>query len=132
MTHSPANPSKLKAFIVVSLLLLLCITSNTTSSQDIVNTESISIHTDIEFFVLELPDSVGEGFEPHILAGPGYNTDEEWLYIDSPTGLGSGVSGNLWISKDGGYTWEYKYTGRAFGSELGGSGDSYSAYSRGT
>ncbi len=117
--------------MVTSLLLLLCITASFSSSQDYINSESVSIDKDIEFFTLELPDSVGEGFEPHIVVGPGID-GEEWLYIDSPTGLGSQLSGNLWISKDGGYTWEFKETGRP-PINYGGSGDSYSAiFSDGT
>jgi PKD repeat protein len=75
--------------------------------------------------VKELENSVEGGFEPHILAGPGIDGNE-WFYIDSPTGLGSGESGNLWISKDGGETWEKKNTGRQ-SINLGGSGDSYTA-----
>lgn len=114
--------SRITALVVFGLVLLLSFNTIPTSE----GSESKSVETDIEFFVLELPDSVGEGFEPHILAGPGYGTDDEWLYIDSPTGLGSQLSGNLWISKDGGFTWEFKETGRP-PINYGGSGDSYSA-----
>lgn len=131
MNPGIAKLARLKAFIVVCLIILLSISSNPSSSQDYINSDSLTRKTDIEFFVLQLPDSVGEGFEPHILVGPGID-GEEWLYIDSPTGLGSGLSGNLWISKDGGFTWEFKETGRP-PINYGGSGDSYCAvFSDGT
>jgi PKD repeat protein len=126
-TYSGDITEKISALVVVSLVLLLSFTIIPSSE----GSESESIETDIEFFVLELPDSVGEGFEPHILAGPGID-GEEWLYIDSPTGLGSQLSGNLWISRDGGYTWDFKETGRP-PINYGGSGDSYTAvFSDGT
>ncbi len=130
MKPSPASGKILKRtkiFMLVCLILLLSITDNpsVTSQEEDITSESVSIDTDIEFFVLELPNSIEGGFEPHILVGPGID-GEEWLYIDSPTGLGSGLSGNLWISKDGGYTWEFKHTGRP-PNNMGGSGDSYTA-----
>ena len=61
-------------------------------------------HDEIDFYVAELENSVGGGFEPHIIAGPGID-GKEWYYIDSPTGFAGGESGNLWISKDGGESW---------------------------
>lgn len=123
--------NKLKVFTIACLIVLLCIPNGPSSSQDYINSDSVSTDTDIEFFVLAVPDSVGEGFEPHILVGPGID-GQEWLYIDSPTGLGSQLSGNLWISQDGGYTWDFKETGRP-PINYGGSGDSYCAvFSEGT
>ncbi len=119
------KPSKLSVFAVAFLFLLSCIMSGSSSSQDYVNSDSVTTETEMEFFVLAIPDSVGEGFEPHILVGPGIDGNE-WLYIDSPTGLGSQLSGNLWISKDGGYTWDFKETGPP-PFNAGGSGDSYTA-----
>jgi hypothetical protein len=110
---------KISVCIIVLSVILLSFNSPPTSQAS----ESESIDTDMEFFILEIPNSVGEGFEPHILVGPGIDGNE-WLYIDSPTGLGSQLSGNLWISKDGGLTWEFKETGRP-PINYGGSGDSY-------
>ena len=55
-----------------------------------------------------------DGFEPHIIAGPAPGGDGEWYYYDSPSGmLSPGVSntrrpGNVWVSKDYGFTWEFK------------------------
>jgi hypothetical protein len=125
--------NKIKIFMLVCTILLLSIADIPpviSQDEDLIS-ESVSIETDIEFFVLELPNSIEGGFEPHILFGPGIDGNE-WLYIDSPTGLGSGLSGNLWISKDGGYTWEFKETGRP-PNNMGGSGDSYCAvFSDGT
>ncbi|UCF07536.1 MAG: PKD domain-containing protein, partial [Thermoplasmata archaeon] len=133
MNIGPAGFHKLPACLVVISLLLLSFSDGLhTSAQDEYTTsESTILDSEIEFLVLQIPDSVGEGFEPHILVGPG--TDgSEWLYIDSPTGLGSQLSGNLWISKDGGYTWDFKETGRP-PINYGGSGDSYTAiFSDGT
>jgi hypothetical protein len=133
MNQSYAKLEKLKAFFVTCIIILMSITGFpfNTVGDDYVTSESIIRDKDIEFFVLEVPDSVGEGFEPHILVGPGIDGNE-WLYIDSPTGLGSQLSGNLWISRDGGFTWEFKETGRP-PINYGGSGDSYSAvFSDGT
>ncbi|UCE73569.1 MAG: PKD domain-containing protein [Methanomassiliicoccales archaeon] len=132
LRHSSLTKSKkIIPFTLACLIILMYNLSGPSNSQDEIISESESIETDIEFLVLEVPDSVGEGFEPHILVGPGID-GQEWLYIDSPTGLGSGLSGNLWISKDGGYTWEFKETGRP-PINYGGSGDSYSAvFSDGT
>lgn len=83
------------------------------------------IHKRLDFFVKEVENSVGGGFEPHIIAGPGID-GEEWYYIDSPTGLGGGESGNLWISKDEGETWEP----HPYGRNALGSGDSYTAIAK--
>jgi len=80
---------------------------------------------DAEYHVRPVPNSIGGGFEPHLLVGKGVDGDE-CVYIDSPTGLGSRTSGNLWISKDHGDTWEVKTKGNFGGSVLG-SGDSYTA-----
>jgi len=78
-----------------------------------------------DFTVMVLPDSDGEGFEPHILAGPSIDGDQ-WLYVDSPTGLGNTQGGNLWISKDHGETWAWYDKDTALGT----SGDSYTAVTR--
>lgn len=79
------------------------------------------VEQDIDYFTKMVEGSQGEGFEPHILAGPGID-GTEWYYIDSPTGLGGTQGGNLFISKDHGDTWQWydKDTGLA-----GSSGDSY-------
>jgi len=82
-------------------------------------------HRSIEFHTAEIPGSVGGGFEPHICAGMGYD-GREWLYVDSPTGWLGGQSGNLWISKDHGETWEE----HPYGRNAGGSGDSYTAIAK--
>lgn len=82
-------------------------------------------HRSIDFYVAEIPNSAGEGFEPHILAGPSI-VGEEWYYIDSPTGWLGGQSGNLWISKDKGDSWE----AHPYGRNAGGSGDSYTAVTK--
>jgi len=80
------------------------------------------------FFVTEVPDSVGGGFEPHILAAPGVD-GREWYYVDSPTGLGSQESGWLWVTKDDGQSWSFRSKGVISGSWAG-SGDSYTAVGR--
>lgn len=110
----------MRVYAIGSLILLLSLNFSFIS-----NSTASSVEEDIEFYVKELENSAGGGFEPHILAGPGIDGNE-WLYIDSPTGLGSGESGNLWISMDGGETWAKKNTGRQT-INLGGSGDSYTA-----
>jgi hypothetical protein len=124
---------KIKAIIVViSILLLgLNLTSSISAEEDYTTSETQLVEREMDYFVTEVPGSAGEGFEPHILVGPGIDGNE-WLYLDSPTGLGSQLSGNLWISKDGGFTWEFKETGRP-PINYGGSGDSYiAAFSDGT
>ncbi len=128
-----SKSSKVTTFMMVFLLMLLsAIDPIINSAQDEYTTsEAITEDRDIEFFTMMVPGSEGEGFEPNIVAGPGID-GTEWLYLDSPTGLGSQLSGNLWISKDGGYTWEFKETGRP-PINYGGSGDSYTAvFSDGT
>ncbi|MCI0497503.1 MAG: glycoside hydrolase, partial [Thermoplasmata archaeon] len=81
-------------------------------------------HMNLAFFVNEIPDSEDGGFEPHVIVGPGPDGTGEVLYIDSPNGLASQLSGNLWRSDDGGNTWEIKP--KDFGN-MGASGDSYTA-----
>jgi hypothetical protein len=88
-------------------------------------TTGINSTDTMTFFVTEVPDSVGGGFEPHILAAPGID-GREWYYIDSPTGLGSQESGWLWVSKDWGQSWTFLSKGIVSGSWAG-SGDSYTA-----
>jgi hypothetical protein len=89
--------------------------------EDILST----VHRKIDFNATMIPNTEGDGFEPHILAGPGID-GREWLYADAPTGWLGGQSGNLWISKDHGDTWgEYNY-----GRNAGGSGDSYTAIAK--
>ncbi|MDD5503145.1 MAG: PKD domain-containing protein [Candidatus Thermoplasmatota archaeon] len=86
-----------------------------------------AIHTDMSFSVKEIPNSAEGGFEPHVLAAPGVD-GKEWIYVDSPTGLGAvATPGNLWASKDGGATWEYLSANRP--PTTAGSGDSYTAVS---
>lgn len=87
-----------------------------------------------------LRDGRRDGFEPHIITGPGLNGQGEWYYMDSPSGLLSpGISltrrpGNLWISKDHGMTWEWKEKRNTITDNLppgiGGSGDTHTAISR--
>ena len=86
--------------------------------------EGKSTRTDMQFTVSQIPNSKGGGFEPHINAGPGVD-GKQWFYVDSPTGLGSQKSGNLWISKDYGKTWEFKPKDPV--ANAGESGDSYTA-----
>ncbi|MCK4614599.1 MAG: exo-alpha-sialidase, partial [Thermoplasmata archaeon] len=82
-------------------------------------------HVEKDFTVKTLPDSIGGGFEPHILAGQGIDGNQ-WYYVDSPTGLGSIQGGNLWISKDYGESWQWYDKDSIVGS----SGDSYTATSK--
>ena len=128
-----SKSGKLTTFVIVFLLMLLFTIDpiNNSAEDEYTTSEAITEDRDIEFFTMMVPGSEGEGFEPNIVAGPGID-GTEWLYLDSPTGLGSQLSGNLWISKDGGYTWEFKETGRP-PINYGGSGDSYTAvFSDGT
>ena len=106
---------------ILLLSSISCIIPSSVTAQGTGGTVSF----DGDYHVIEVPDSVGGGFEPHILAAPGID-GTEWIYIDSPTGLGSGQSGNLYVSKDHGETWEYKTKGLNGGAPLG-SGDSYTA-----
>jgi len=88
----------------------------------------INATSSMRFKVIEVPDSVGGGFEPHILAAPGVD-GRQWYYVDSPTGLGSQESGWLYVSKDYGENWAFRSKGIVTGS-WGGSGDSYTAVTR--
>jgi hypothetical protein len=83
----------------------------------------VDANSTMRFYVVEVPDSVGGGFEPHILAAPGVD-GHQWYYVDSPTGLGSKQSGDLYVSKDYGLSWAYRSKGLISGSWAG-SGDSY-------
>jgi hypothetical protein len=133
MIHPISSRQKLGRIYALIVVIILCISQAPFAfgTEEYTSSESDSEEVNMEFFVMEVPNSVGEGFEPHILVGPGID-GEEWIYIDSPTGLGSSLSGNLWISTDGGYTWEFKETGRP-PTNYGGSGDSYTAvFSDGT
>ena len=85
------------------------------------NSSAELVERDIDYFLKVVEDSQGEGFEPHILAGPGVD-GTEWYYIDSPTGLGGTQGGNLFISKDHGDTWQWYDKDTAL---AGSSGDSY-------
>jgi len=112
----------LSAFVLILLAAPLFIQPLAGAQEAGVRDAPSNEHRAIDFFVMELPDSEGDGFEPHIVAGPGVSGGE-WLYIDSPTGIGGGQSGNLWISKDHGDTWE----AHDYGRNALGSGDSYTA-----
>jgi hypothetical protein len=104
------------------LLLLIMVMTPSMGQEEEENLPIENTYRRLDFFVKELENSVGEGFEPHIIAGPGVGGSGEWYYIDSPTGLGGGQSGNFWISKDEGLTWEP----HPYGRNAMGSGDSYS------
>ena len=96
-----------------------------------------------DFHIMSIETDTREGrlggFEPHILAGPGINGDI-WYYYDSPSGLVSKfegypndqhIPGNLWVSTDHGYTWEYKPKTVIQGTpNPGGSGDTFTAISQ--
>jgi len=97
-------------------------------AADVEAAEIIDANSTMRFFVVEVPDSVGGGFEPHILAAPGVD-GRQWYYVDSPTGLGSKQSGDLYVSKDFGQTWTFRPKGIVSGSWAG-SGDSYTAVTR--
>jgi len=111
----------LKGVITFQLIILISIAS----LAPIPSSEARIEYVEKDFSVQILPDSTGEGFEPHILAGPGIDGDQ-WYYVDSPTGLGNTQGGNLWISKDHGETWQW-YDKDTF---VGSSGDSYTAISK--
>jgi len=120
----------LKNFLVLCLTVFLIISpvfNAKVYADDNEATESVDEpgFKRLDFLVDEIPDSTGEGFEPHIISGPGID-GREWYYIDSPTGLGGGQSGNLWISKDYGASWEP----HPYGRNALGSGDSYTAIAR--
>jgi PKD repeat protein len=109
--------------LIISIMVVLVTIMTPSMGQDdeqYINPEQ-NTYRELDFFVSELPNSKGGGFEPHIIAGPGVGGSGEWYYIDSPTGLLGGDSGNLWISTDYGETWQFK----PYGSNIGGSGDSY-------
>ncbi|UCE36613.1 MAG: PKD domain-containing protein [Thermoplasmata archaeon] len=112
--------------IITALMLVLVSILIPPQGQSI---EEISIientYRRLDFFVKDIEGGEGEGFEPHIIAGPGIDGNE-WYYIDSPTGLGGGQSGNFWISKDGGESWE----AHPYGRNAGGSGDSYTVIAK--
>jgi hypothetical protein len=112
----------LTVFILFSPMFNVQVSAQDDNSANIVDG---AVYESIDFFVGEIENSAGEGFEPHILAGPGIDGGE-WYYIDSPTGMGGGQSGNLWISRDYGVTWgPFPYGRNALGS-----GDSYTAVAK--
>jgi hypothetical protein len=111
----------LSIFLLLSFNLFFPISSQNINEPGYENNQ----HENIDFYVASIPDSAGEGFEPHIIAGPGID-GKEWYYIDSPTGMGGGQSGNLWISKNYGETWEP----HPYGRNALGSGDSYTAIAK--
>jgi len=112
--------------IALSILFLATLMSSLTALQPS-PAGGETTRTGIDFYVTEIPDSVRGGFEPHVIAGPGVD-GKEWFYIDSPTGLGSQKSGNLWISRDKGLTWEFKPKDPV--GNFGESGDSYTAINK--
>lgn len=111
------------AVFTIGLFLMMCIPTSCLPTARAAGNETLP--SEGPYHVIEVPDSVGGGFEPHILAAPGVD-GTEWIYIDSPTGLGSRQSGNLYISKDHGDTWTPNMKGIVVSSALG-SGDSYTA-----
>ena len=106
---------------IVAIIFLMSLMSPIMTGS----TEGRLEYVEKDFSIQILPDSTGGGFEPHILAGPGID-GTEWLYIDSPTGLGNTQGGNLWISKDHGETWIWYDKDSVFGT----SGDSYTVISK--
>jgi PKD repeat protein len=112
-------------FIGIMVVLVTVMTPSLGQEDEHFNPEQ-NTYRELDFFVKELENSVGEGFEPHIIAGPGVGGSGEWYYIDSPTGIGGGQSGNFWISKDEGLTWEP----HPYGRNALGSGDSYTVISK--
>jgi PKD repeat protein len=114
--------------LVISLMIvsITIMTPSMGQEEEIVLNPDQNTYRELDFFVSELPNSQGGGFEPHIIAGPGVGGNDEWYYIDSPTGLLGGQSGNLWISTDYGETWQFK----PYGSNIGGSGDSYTVIAK--
>lgn len=128
---SAKGRNRLYAILLVLLLFQLP-SGNPVSAEDTSGSspDAIIINaTDtMTFFVVEVPGSVGGGFEPHILAAPGVD-GKQWYYVDSPTGLGSKESGWLWVSKDYGETWQFCSKGLLSGSWAG-SGDSYTTVTK--
>lgn len=110
------------AILMMLLISPMGVIQTPTEAQDASGNDGGDMYHPLDFFISEIPDSAGEGFEPHILAGPSVS-GEEWIYIDSPTGIGGGQSGNLWISKDHGGSWG----SHAYGRNALGSGDSFTA-----
>jgi hypothetical protein len=106
-------------YVAMALLAILVLAAG--------NASAVTTHTEMPFFVKELPDSVGGGFEPHLTVGPGTDGNE-WIYIDSPCGVRSTKGGNLWISKDGGEAWVL-YAKLPAGQNPGASGDTHTAIS---
>jgi hypothetical protein len=113
------------ALFMLGLLLVQGVSSFLSPPPSVAAAENETAVSAGDYQVIEVPNSVGGGFEPHILAAPSIE-GREWIYIDSPTGLGSGQSGNLYISKDHGDTWTPNLKGIIVSSALG-SGDSYTA-----
>ncbi len=123
------------AFATVALMLLV--------SFGTMQAEDVRFNPEFEVIIVDetLRNDRRDGFEPHIVAGPGEGGEGEWYYYDSPSGLLSpGVSmtrrpGNVWISKDHGLTWEFKEKKNAITDNLppgiGGSGDTHIAVSSG-
>ncbi len=103
-------------------------TAGRVEAADVEEARVVDANSTMRFFVVEVPNSVGGGFEPHILAAPGVD-GRQWYYVDSPTGLGSKQSGDLYVSKDYGDTWTFRPKGIISGSWAG-SGDSYTAVTR--
>jgi len=114
------------AVFTIGLLFMMCIPTSCMLTARADGNETVPAEG--PYHVIEVPDSVGGGFEPHILAGAGVD-GTQWIYIDSPTGLGSRTSGNLYISKDLGDTWTPNTKGVVVSSVLG-SGDSYTAVTK--
>ena len=116
------------ALFMLGLLMFQGMSSfaTTRASADAGNNTTAPANTG-DYNVIEVPNSVGGGFEPHILAAPGVD-GKEWLYIDSPTGVGpTAPSGNLFISKDHGKTWANHQDKGANHRTVLGSGDTYTA-----
>lgn len=127
MNISGSRSSDIRRFsMIVLVIVTLMIGTQISMLQFTPQASATTSQVSIGFFVTEIPDTVGGGFEPHIISGPGID-GSEWIYVDSPTGLGSGVSGNLWITKDQGMSWEFKPKDPFV--NFGSSGDSYTAIS---
>ena len=131
----PARPRRTHSLLCAAFLVLLLMPLPTRTADAVQaagdpgeGARTVNATDTMTFSVAEVPNSVGGGFEPHILAAPGVD-GRQWIYIDSPTGLGSKKSGNLYISKDAGDTWAYSTKGIVSGSWIG-SGDSYTAVAK--
>jgi len=125
-------PDKAHLCLFIVFMILLPTNSGSVSSEPSggMSPDALIINaTDtMTFFVIEVPNSIGGGFEPHIIAAPGVD-GKQWYMVDSPTGLGSRQSGWLYVSKDYGETWEEKTKGLITGSWAG-SGDSYTTVTK--